>query len=399
MVSRFTVLLFALLAALLLAACTDGRIGIYAQIESEERIGDATDSLENDTTIGGVTAAGNFFYAGTAELKRRDKDGIEWTQVRPPDTQIIAQSAGGPPRSLDVASADGAVYAVFGSSDGTDTALVRGAADLSPDSPAWQEIDVAAAFPDRSVRLSSVWSVPSGSSDIVFVSVALEPTGSEAARSYNLAVVDGTGARRILASSLASPVEGVAYGQGNYWYVGATGVYVSSSPAGSLPASDSGTAFASGDTDADETGLFTDVLSAGNGNLFFATSSGRLFRFDGADWATYERTVDGQTSNAFTIQGSVVPFTVLGEVDASQFRIVVVGSRGTGYFEVDPDSLVPSEPSLAGNYVSSPLDQGHITSFFVSPSENNEPVLFAGTASLGLWRNLYDRRETNWVQE
>jgi hypothetical protein len=126
----------------------------------------------------------------------------------------------------------------------------------------------------------------------------------------------------------------------------------------------------------------------GTETLYVTTLGGGLFAFDGTDWRAYS---DGE---GFSSQDTTVPFVDITDVASDDFSALLVATDGFGYYEVDRDSLEPSQPARAGNYLSSPLATSAMTLI-----ESDGNLVFAGTASQGLWRNEYDSAITAWARE
>ena len=106
-------------------------------------------------------------------------------------------------------------------------------------------------------------------------------------------------------------------------------------------------------------------------------------------------------------------FTDMTAVNNGGTQLLVVGTDGDGYRELD-GAFIPTTPAAeVSNYQASELAQATILAFYVDegvtvyvPAQSGdtyEPktgdLLFAGTSNLGLWKALYGGDPPQWVRE
>lgn len=130
MVIRRSVLAAALVAVTILAGCTEGTTGIFADIEQEEEI--SSNNLVDNTFVASVVRADTgavpgpryFVVAGT-KLFSRNVDGSSWSGVSSPSGYPLAQH---------IAAVDNRVFGVFRRSEADRYGIFR----LSEDDDTWE---------------------------------------------------------------------------------------------------------------------------------------------------------------------------------------------------------------------------------------------------------------------
>lgn len=401
------------------AGCTEGPVGIFAGIESEVRR-DIDLGLADQASVNAVFRTGDRYVNASGRVYRRSATATSstdaaarWEAVVGPTVADLSYT-----RSIDAVPFGGQVYAVFSTDDGTSAGLFR--ADLTQTSPSWTQVDLSAL--SNLTLVGDLHVVNVGGSDELFFSGSVAETQSDGSRLVGYALyrsTDGTTFTQVLARG-PLPIDDIAHDGTSYWAVSSRAVYRGATAAGlaavsptigspadlSLPA---GTAYR---------GLYYGGPS-GNQALYLTTSVGYLLRWNGASF-------DTTAAPLVTSTNTPIAMTDVVYVSHSGFSGLLVGTEGSGYYVLkdgdDADSQIdlsidrlanlPDLAGAGGNYLPSGLSSSTVLAFFVDPSPvvmpipdapettpDGSPLVFAGTAGSGLWRNYYYRDATLWVRE
>ena len=145
--------------------------------------------------------------------------------------------------------------------------------------------------------------------------------------------------------------------------------------------------------------------------LWLTDNDGFLYHSDdfGTTWFA-----NGTAHLVSTSDEDPLQFTDMTAVDNGGSPLLVVGTEGHGYRELDAVNFSPTTPAAeVSNYQASELAQATILTFYVDegatvyvPTQSGEDyelktgdLLFAGTSNLGLWKVMYSGDAPQWVRE
>lgn len=418
----------ALLLTLLLVACSQNPVGIFASVERERLILDDERGLANDINVAAMTEAGGKYFIAAGTLYARDVNDpdyeggelAQWSALDAPGANYTTSAV----VTANLGSGE-RVYAVFTNLAGDASGVYEidpGASDPQPS--AILETDDQADTADGTDKVDSVidvFVVNDGTERLV---VSVQETGDPpgALNDYTLYVTsDGSTFTELANAAATAPWRDAASNGSAVAFMSSAGVIVDADGL----ASDELTAKAApGLTSGDRlTGMIYDDSTGGSGLLWLADDAGHIYTspLDATGWQK-SASHDVSSSN-----DTAIPFTDFGlvPVDGTTTNLVV-GTRGYGYRVIGDTSTVtyesaPQSPDLVvdgSNYQGSELAGAVVQTFYVdttlrtdypvptadgNPYENFDGYLFfAGTTNQGLWRALSypsSQGAVQWVRE
>ena len=410
--------IIALAAVILLAGCAQSSIGLFESIELERKIVDDRE-LANDLVVGAIAEAGGRYFIAAANLWQRevvDADypaGVvaQWVRITSPGTSNYTSS------SIVTFNGSGTdmLYAVFSSQDGSTAAVyeIDPAGSLSAVS---DDSDVLETDSTDIAGIGELFTAFDGISEYLLVGIRAHETsrfalhGSTSGAVDSFALIPGTTGNLPIIDVAASAAGDIALLTEKAIMVdsdgglegGADPLDVTANLDLSDPEDPAGPA-----RQPEFGGIHFDESS---GTLWLSDNEGFLYRSTdfGLTWA-----LNPAAHQVSTNDDSPLAFTDLASVENGSSTLVVVGTEGHGYRELD-SAFAPTTPAAEGsNYQASELARATVLTFYVDPSssayvptadgENYTPedgdLLFAGTSNLGLWKALYTGDPVQWVRE
>lgn len=409
----------ALALTLVLVACSQNPVGIFASVERERKILDDERGLDDDLNVAAITEAGGKYFIAAGALYARDVndpdyeggDLAQWSAIDGPGTTNAVVSA-------DLGSGV-RVYALYTGSTGEGVYAVNPGTLEMADTPLLETGDLADT-PDGTDTVASIvdiFVVNDGTERLV-VSV-LE---SDALNDYTLYVTSDGSSFTELDAATTAPWRDAAGDGTAVAFMSSAGVIID---ADGLAADDLTAKTAPGLTSGDRlTGMIYDESTGGSGLLWLADDAGHIYTspLDAATGWDKSTTHDVSSSN-----DAALPFTdfALVPADATTTNLVV-GTRGYGYRVLGDTTTItfesaPQSPDLVvdgSNYQGSELAGAVVQTFYVDstlrsdypvPTADGNPyenftgyLFFAGTTDQGLWRALSypsSQGAVQWVRE
>jgi len=392
-----------------IGGCAQSPIGVFESIELEREIIDDR-ALDNDLVVGAIAKSGGNYFIAAATLWHRAVVDVDYpTDVAQWGTTASPGSSNFTTSSLTVFAGSGTelIYATYSSQNGTEGGIYT--------------VDPAG-------DLGSVAAVPVFGTDLTDVAGVGEVfVADDGIASYLLVGVRGVDLAAFPYALYASPTgladsfDEVVGTAGNLPVIdvaeSASGAVAFLTEKAVLVDSD-GLNAGLGPTDV--TGNMAIVASQPEfGGIYFHPASDTLWVTDnegylyhspdfGATWSANAAPHPVSTSDEDPLQ-----FTDMTAVDNRGTELLIVGTEGHGYRELDVN-FVPTTPAAeVSNYQASELTQGSILTFYVDPAStvsvpaqsgedyelSTGDLLFAGTSNLGLWKVLFDGNPPQWVRE
>ena len=347
-------LILVMVPMLFTLSCNQSGFGIFYSIESEEPL--VNRDLADTVTVPAIAKAegayGAFYViaAGDVYLLDAADTADQWTKIAPPETGMLSSSL-----AVYDHAANDQLYAVYyGLVDGTfRSTLYR--YDFAASDPEWVEVDDALLLGEKVV---GVVAAGSGADCRLFVTV------QDGSPSYNLVTYNGLS----FATDTATEVTGVtriftdaAYDGAEYWLTNKS-VLLSGTPgAWTMDAAITG----------DITGLFyTDVYA--DAAVYAATAGGSVWKNTGT-WVV-DTTDLGTLTDFALVSRDATDIIGLGS-ESGYYET----STGSGFAAPDPDVTL----STNANYANLTLKSSVVLTFYADTN-----LLFAGTAGMGLWKNV-----------
>ncbi|MFW6291547.1 MAG: hypothetical protein ACOC7V_04395 [Spirochaetota bacterium] len=415
----------ALLLTLVLVACSQNPVGIFASIERERQILDDERGLDNDLNVAAMTEAGGKYFIAAGTLYSRDvndpdyEDGdlAQWTAIGGPGTTNAVVSA-------DLGSGV-RVYALYTGSTGEGVYEVDPSTLEMADTPLLETGDTGSVGDDTVASIVDIF-VVSDTTDVWLVASVRE---SSASNDYALYVTsDGSTFAELASSAPAAPFPYAPWSDAasdgtNTAFMSSSSVLVDTD--GNLGDDDLIAKTAPDLTSRDRlTGMMYDDSVGGSGLLWLADDAGHIYT------SPLDAVEDWQKSASHEVSSSndtPLPFTdfALVPVDGTRTNLVV-GTRGYGYRVLGDTRTItyesaPQSPDLVvdgSNYQGSELAGAVVQTFYVDatpqsdypvPTADGTPyeyfdgyLFFAGTTNQGLWRALSypsDQGAVQWVRE
>lgn len=419
--------LIVITVAAVLAGCTQHDVGILEGIELERQIVDDGD-LSNELPIRAITtvpgyvmvAAGDLYIRTDAESDGEGNDPpLTWAEISSPASETV------PFQTNALVRYNGVAYAAY--------------TNLIGDRSAFYPVDLSSADDDSlgsTVTLGDAvrthedsWGShgpgmverlmvsSTGSTEVLFVVVRpgddtyrlFATTGplTEGSEFFEVPVPD---------SLLGAPVRDVAYDGDRYWFLTGAGIFTSVDLASAaIHEPDEGPTgeyalvaiHYGGLTGGDQLWVSAKDREDGYGLLFSAEDGNAAI---GETWSSHAEPYTA------SLGGNELVFTDFVTVERDGEPELLVGCESVGYRILGADATVgPVSPLVGGsNFDASGLSQATVLSFHLSPGRTDVPVptgeddqfelndgdlLFAGTATLGLWKALFFSDPEQWQRE
>jgi hypothetical protein len=392
----------------ILAACSQSSIGLFESIELERKIIDDR-ALDNDLLVGAIAKSSEQYFIAAATLWHRavvdvdyPNDVAQWFAIAAPGTANFTTS------SLAVFDGSGLelIYAAYSSQDGTeggvytiDPAVDLGSVEAASKVFGTELADVAG--------IGKIFVVNDGTATQILVGVRKTTISryslyaSTTGASGTFAEVDGSDNNLPIIDVAESSTGQVAFLTRKAILIDSGGLNAGAPPVDVTPG------LSLGERQPEFGGVY---YNASADTLWVTDNEGFLYQSPdfGTTW----------TNNlvAHPVSTNVedpLEFTDMIAVNNGASELLVVGTEGRGYRELDAD-FNPTTPAAEGsNYQASELARATVLAFFVDPGvsgfvptetgETSTEVtgdrLFAGTSNLGLWKVLYTGNPPQWVRE
>ncbi len=393
-----------------LAGCSQSPIGLFESIALEREIIDDRD-LDNDLLVGAIAESTGGYFIAAATLWRRDVadpdypagDVAQWAAVASPGASSFTTS------SLVVFDGSGAdlVYAAYSSQNGTEGGVYTIDPATSPAQVATEPVfgtehtDVAGigkVFVANDPADTYLLAVVKKSGVTSRYSVYASTTGAAG----TFAEVVGTVGNLPVIDVAENAVGAVAFLTQKSILIDSDGLNNLLDPV------DVTANLGIVDRQPEFGGIYFHPATL---TLWIADNEGYLYHSNdfGTTWTVNETAYPVSTSDEDPLQ-----FTDMTAIDNGGSQLLVVGTEGHGYRELDPVDFSPTTPAAeVSNYEASKLAQATILTFYVDeactvhvPAQSGEDyelktgdLLFAGTSNLGLWKALYGADPPQWVRE
>jgi hypothetical protein len=365
-----------------LLSCSEGDFTIFYQVINEKAIQD--NDLDNTLSVQGMervdlsaSAQPDRYYIAAGKIFTRTVTSDNWDSVSN-QTDNDERLCNG--LAVYAGYLVGSFYSVDGKHYGLYRVSIDAAFAASPKNIAWTPVT------DGNVAGKRIGSLKVAGS-YLFVSLRNgDDTYSLAYTSngtlYNIADFAGS-------SVLFAPVRDVMYDGGNYWYITGSAIY--SGGVGSVTQVP-GTPTVSGDE------RFEGIIHTSNGNIYLSTSRGIIWLYSGGTWTS--RHFDYQASSAVKDDVWFTQFLEVQDTGGSPVHMVVVGTHGAGFFEINDGAADPlGSIERFANTSKKELYSGSAGGFFVADVDDNY-AFFVLTLGSGLWRSrLKDGNWESWTWE
>ncbi|THB68328.1 MAG: hypothetical protein D6B26_00690 [Spirochaetaceae bacterium] len=351
-------LLLCTLVIMLVTACNQNPVGIFATMEAVERI-ELENAMPNEIQVTRMAYDGSdTLFAAASQLKMREFnfDGT-WEDIALPEGYHYASD-------VAIYNSRLAIIAVKNTS-GSSAVFTVNLSGVEETQPSWQEIELA---------------------DDEYLPYAIYPGASElyiAARkdtattdSYKAFFSDGS--QLGLASSIRQIVCIAEDPSGNVYTATSTKLYRSTN---------AGSSFTTLDPSFDDYRGFSNLLIVNDDNWYLTSKSGkvRYTNDTGSSW---------NTTNAYAPLGAGLSLSSIIEFDGD----IYVGTLNRGYAVLDGDTIEEPDRTLHVNFYGSDLYNSSVLTMMAPGTIEGKPVIFTGTAS-GLWRGTKDGSKLIWGQE
>jgi hypothetical protein len=195
-----------------------------------------------------------------------------------------------------------------------------------------------------------------------------------------------------LSKTLPVPVRDVTFDGLEYWYITGSRIYQTS---GSI---DSADLIGAGGPRVSGPERFEGIIYTKDNQMYVSTSEGHIwFRDNGGTWDPNPAHFKYQASTAVEDDVWFTKFLEVPDTNpASPIHMVVVGTHGAGFFEIDETQQL-ADIERFGNTSKKELYSGSVGAFFVDPDDDTFFVLTLGS---GLWRSkLTDGNWESWTWE
>ncbi len=409
--NKFSIAIVVLIGVLIgvLAGCAKSPIGVFESIELEREIIDDR-ALGNELLVGAVAESGGRYFIAAATLWHREvadadypAEVAQWASVGSPGSANFTTS------SLAVFNGSGTelIYASYSSQDGTTGGIY--AIDPTGDlGPVTTDDNV---FGTESADVAGVGQVFVGDDGIAtYLLVGVRKPSTSRYTVYASTTGGADSFVEVVGIESNLPTIDVA--------VSATGAVAFLTRKALLIDGD-GLNTGTGPTDVTASLGIVDRQPA-FGGVYFQSATDTLWVTDNEGYLYHSpdfgATWDPPNGTAHPVSTSdedPLPFTDMTAVNNGGTELLVVGTEGHGYRELDID-FNPTTPAAEGsNYQASELALATILTFYVDedstvsvPAQTGETyelktgdLLFAGTSNLGLWKVLYSGDPPQWVRE
>ncbi|MBU8912533.1 MAG: hypothetical protein KOO61_00800 [Spirochaetales bacterium] len=380
-----------------LASCTQSPIGLFESIELEQKIIDDRD-LDNELLVGGMTESGGYYFIAAATLWTRDVDEMDaeglltqWASITPPGASNFTTS------SLVTFDGSGTelIYAAYSSQDGTEGGVYT--VDPAADAVQVATDPVFGTDVDGVAGVGKVFVANDGTDTYLLVAVKKSDVTSRYSVYASTTGDAGTFAE-VAGTERNLPVIDVAENAaGAIGFLTEKAVLIDSDGLDFAPDPTTITDVAATLGIVDRQPVFGGIyLHPATGTLWVTDNEGYLYQGAnfGATWSANTAAHLVSTSDESPLQ-----FADLVAVDNGGTDLLVVGTEGHGYRELDALDFSPTTPAAeVSNYQASELAQATILTFYVDEGATGD-FLFAGTSNLGLWKVLYGGDPPQWIRE
>jgi hypothetical protein len=339
-------------------SCSEGDFTIFYQVVNEQMIKDS--DLENKLTVMGMVNAGGRYYIAAGKIFTRGVDSDNWDSVSNQNLQ------NGENMCDSMALFGSYLYASFYAKDGKSFGLYYVNPVPSPNTFTWYELTGDA---DIANKQANDLKVVNGN---LFVSVENnngtyslaytndnDPTDGQ---NYDLITFDAS-------DTISTNIRDLDWDGVHYWYLTGEKIYQAT------PGPSGATEYAGGPTISDSE-RYEGIVCTDENNIYISTSKGNIWFYNGSWTSKHFKYVagDGSDENVWFTKFLQVP-------GAATVDMIVVGTRGVGFYEINED-LGLDDINRFANTSKSELYRGSVELFF-----NNSNTLFVLTAGTGLWRS------------
>ncbi len=355
---------FILIPLLIFIGCDREEFGIFYSLENEQPT--IQSNLRKEVSVTGIVFEDNTYFAAAGNVFRRATDEDEWSPVNYP-------SGFENTLTLDLVDVNGITYAAFSSLESESVGLFP----LNTEELTWGEN----LYSDNPV--TAMFSI----NDILFITV-------ESESNYSLLQYDGSQFISTSATDTLALIDG-AYSttSGEYWFITPGTILKGADPASLTGIGPPEVTLEDGTVK--QASNFSGIFSDNQGDIYIATLEGYILKYTVAE----DRWDNSPLLRDDTKQKKLIQFTDFESVPhAEENGIIVVGTKGKGYYEIPQGNISePVEPS--GNaYYSIQLSEVTIQSFsFFGTADTG--TLFALTIGNGLWRTDYSSNDPVWFWE
>ena len=388
----------------ILAGCTQSPIGLFESIELERKIFDDRE-LDNELAIGSIAESGDRYFIAAATLWYRDVadanyeagDVAQWVYVASPGTPNFTTSS--------LVTFGGSVYAAYSSQDGTEGGVyaVNPAADSI-------EVTTTAVFgTELDADVAGVGKVLVANDGAERLLIVVKKSGVTSRYSVYESTTGGAPFAEVVGTERNLPVIDVAENAaGAVAFLTRKSILIDSDGLNNLidPA-DVTANLGIVDRQPEFGGVY---YHPDSGTLWVTDNDGFLYR--SVDFGT-TWTANATAHLVGTDESDPLQFTDMTAVNNGGTQLLVVGTEGHGYRELDATFIPTSPAAEVSNYQASELAQATILAFYVDegvtvyvPAQSGDTyeektgdLLFAGTSNLGLWKALYGGDPPQWVRE
>ncbi len=379
--------LFSLL--LFIISCSEGDFTVFYQVINEKAIQD--NDLDNTLTVQSMVRVNlsgwsqpDRYYIAAGKVFTREVASDNWDSVSN-QTNNDERLCNG--LALINNRLVGSFYSVDGKHYGLYTVPIDATFAASPKDITWVPVADPHVTGKQTGNLKTVGSY-------LFVSLSDGDTYSLAYTSdgINFSIVNFDGS-----PDLSNAVHDLTSGGGNYWYITGSTIYrggaigsVTHINDPDMPTRNNG-----------ELESFQGIIHTDDGQVYVSSSRGHIWL-----WYDAGTTWDPDGPAHFNYQASTVVnddvwFTKFLEVpdtgSVTPMDMVVVGTHGAGFFEIDEDQGLSGIERFA-NTSKQELYSGSSGGFFVDDQDNN--AFFVLTLGSGLWQSrLKDGDWESWIWE
>jgi hypothetical protein len=393
------ILIAASLVALLASACKPGPVGIFASIAAEKDINaNRTTAFDGSSPsfvgqIGSGGSAAYFAIIGDGSLWTRSVSSTDWVEATL--TGLPAEAAARKARSAAVvkdALSNSELYVAFGDS-------ARGIWESSGGA-SWSSVDAAFSV-DKTID-SLLAAGDSGAGDQLFVVTRADVENDGViTTSYTVWYLNSGSFAATGVSGIAGRPTAMAFDGSGYWLI--AGQQVFRGPATTM-------AVVSGTPTETFGGIVRESDSAAN--MIAATTSGKLYRHDGAAWSVASAVFSKSdrphafaalTTVNFTIGGTGKSILLAG----TQYGANAAAPAGYLEFPITVSGFDPAtaSPQLGTDFagvvnVQTSVQANYVIALPAFSEPDNGQRVFALTIGNGLWSNRYDGTKwLGWIRE
>jgi hypothetical protein len=369
-----------------LLSCSEGDFTIFYQVINEKAIQD--NDLDNTLSVQGMERVDlttnwsqpNRYYIAAGKIFTRTVTSDNWDSVSNQtdnDERLCNGLA-----FYGVNTLFGSFYSVDGKHYGLYRVSIDAAFAASPKDIAWTPVTDGNVAGKRIGSLKVV-------NGVLFISVRDGDEYSLVSFNGSYSIVEFNEPPLLTTDKLPVPVRDVTFDGGNFWCITGSKIYKGSSLS---VTQEPGTPTVSGDE------RFEGIVHTSNGNIYLSTSRGIIWLYSGGTWTS--RHFDYQASSAVKDDVWFTQFLEVQDTGGSPVHMVVVGTHGAGFFEINDGAADPlGSIERFANTSKKELYSGSAGGFFVADVDDNY-AFFVLTLGSGLWRSrLKDGNWESWTWE